>query len=80
MVNAAIGGKMNEITEWTSVSDLENLRWYFRTFGDQSIRMVDLKEALAAAKGEIKSTDMESSKQPIGNVSASVQGANHAAN
>ena len=79
MVNAAIGGKMNEITEWTSVSDLENLRWYFRTFGDQSIRMVDLKEALAAAKGEIKSTDMESSK-PIGNVSASVQGANHAAN
>jgi hypothetical protein len=46
----------------------------------QSIRMVDLKEALAAAKGEIKSTDMESSKQPIGNLSASVQGANHAAN
>jgi hypothetical protein len=42
--------------------------------------MVDLKEALSAAKGEIKSTDMESSKQPIGNVSASVQGANHAAN
>lgn len=79
VVNAAIGGKMNE-TEWTSVSDLENLRWYFRTFGDQSIRMVDLKEALAAAKGEIKSTDMESSKQPIGNLSASVQGANHAAN
>ena len=26
---------------------------------DQSIRMVDLKEALAAAKGEIKAIDME---------------------
>jgi choloylglycine hydrolase len=80
VVNAAIGSKMNEITEWSSVSDLKNLRWYFRTFEDQSIRMVDLKEALAAAKGEIKSIDMESSKQPIANVSASVQGANHAAN
>ena len=79
VVNAAIGGKMNEITEWTSVSDLENLRWYFRTFGDQSIRMGRSQGGAGAAKGEIKSTDMESSK-PIGNVSASVQGANHAAN
>ena len=80
VVNAAIGGKMNEITEWTSVADLKNLRWYFRTFEDQSIRMVDLKEALAAAKGEIRSIDMESSKQPIANVSTNVQSANHAAN
>jgi choloylglycine hydrolase len=71
---------MSDITEWTSVADLKNLRWYFRTFTDQSIRMVDLKEALAAAKGEIKAIDMESSKQPIANVSADVQGANHAAN
>ena len=80
VVNDAIGGKMNEITEWTSVADLKNLRWYFRTYEDQSVRMVDLKEALAAAKGEITSIDMESSKQPIANVSADVQSANHAAN
>ena len=48
MQNSAIGGTVDEITEWTSVADLKNLRWYFRTFGDQSIRMIDLKQALAA--------------------------------
>jgi choloylglycine hydrolase len=80
VVNAAIGGKMNEITEWTSVADLKNLRWYFRTFTDQSIHMVDLKEALAAAKGEIKTIEMESSKQPIANVSANVEAPKQAAN
>ena len=79
VVNSAVGGKMNDITEWTSVADLKTLRWYFRTFTDQSIRMVDLKESLAAAKGEIKTIDMESSKQPIVNVSANVEGNNHAA-
>jgi choloylglycine hydrolase len=80
VLNSAVGGKRSDITEWTSVADLKNLRWYFRTFDDQSVRMVDLKEALAAAKGEIKTIDMESSKQPIANVSANVKGANHAAN
>ena len=34
--NSAIGGTVEEITEWTSVADLKNLRWYFRTFTDQS--------------------------------------------
>jgi choloylglycine hydrolase len=43
--NSAIGGTVDEITEWTSVADLKNLRWYFRTFTDQSIHVVDLKEA-----------------------------------
>ena len=80
VVSSAVGGKLSDITEWTSVADLKNLRWYFRTFEDQSIRMVDLKEALAAAKGEIRSIDMESSKQPIANVSTNVQSANHATN
>ncbi len=23
-----------ELTQWTSVSDLKNLRWYFRTYDD----------------------------------------------
>src|SRR6476619_702199 len=41
--NSAIGGTVAEITEWTSVADLKNLRWYFRTFTDQSIHMVALK-------------------------------------
>ena len=41
--NSVIGGTVDEITEWTSVADLKNLRWYFRTFTDQSIHMVALK-------------------------------------
>jgi choloylglycine hydrolase len=80
VINAAVGDPTPEITEWTSVNDLKNLRWYFRTFADQSIRMVDLKEAVAAAKGKIVTIPMEQSKQPIANVSADVSSMNHAAN
>jgi choloylglycine hydrolase len=57
-----------ELTQWTAVSDLKNLRWYFRTYDDQSIRMVDLKQAVAAAKGEPRTIKMEST-QPIANAS-----------
>jgi len=71
VVNSAIGTPVDEITEWTSVADLKNLRWYFRTHTDQSIRMVDLKEAIDAAKGETSVIEMEVSKEQIGNVSAS---------
>jgi choloylglycine hydrolase len=70
VVNAAIGEPADEITEWTSVADLQNLRWYFRTHTDQSIRVVDLKQALAAAKGEISTIEMEGKTETIGNVSA----------
>ncbi len=80
VVNSAGGEKMDETTEWTSVADLKNLRWYFRTFKDQTIHMVDLKQALAAAKGEVATIDMETSEQPIANVSANVSKSNHAAN
>ncbi len=72
VVNSAVGEPTPEITEWTSVNDLKNLRWYFRTFTDQSIRMVDLQEAIAATKGEIAVIDMEQTKQPIANVSAEI--------
>ena len=61
---------MDETTEWTSVADLKNLRWYFRTFSDQSIHMVDLKQAVDAAKGDIATIEMEGTKQPINNVSS----------
>lgn len=63
--NSAIGGTVDEITEWTSVADLKNLRWYFRTFTDQSIHVVDLKEAVEAAKGEVRILKMEGTPQPI---------------
>ena len=71
MQSSAIGGTVDEITEWTSVADLKSLRWYFRTFADQSIRMVDLKEAVAAAKGEMRTIEMEGTTQAIGNASTS---------
>ncbi len=70
LVNSASGETLDEITEWTSVADLKNLRWYFRTFDDQSIHMVDLKQAVDAAKGDIATIEMEGTKQPINNVSS----------
>lgn len=75
VVNAAIGEPTPEITEWTSVADLKNLRWYFRTFSDQSIHMVDLKKAVEAAKGEIATIAMEGTKQPIMDVSSAATAA-----
>ena len=63
--NSAIGGTVDEITEWTSVADLKNLRWYFRTVSDQSIHVVDLKQAVEAAKGEVRIIKMEGTTQPI---------------
>jgi choloylglycine hydrolase len=78
VVSPGSGGPADEITEWTSVADLKNLRWYFRTFEDQSIRMVDLKEAIAAAKGKIVTIKMEGTTQPIANVSAEVMSSKQA--
>jgi choloylglycine hydrolase len=69
--NSAVGTAVDEVTEWTSVADLTNLRWYFRTRSDQSIRMVDLAAAVAAAAGRIVEIPMES-EQPILDVSADV--------
>ena len=80
VINGSVGQPTAEITEWTSVSDLTNLRWYFRTFQDQSIRMVDLKQAVEAAKGEIATIEMETSEQPIANVSAALKTGKQAAN
>jgi choloylglycine hydrolase len=57
-----------EATTWTSASDLKNLRWYFRTYDDQSIRSVDLAKALAAAQGKIRFIKMET-QQPVSDVS-----------
>ena len=64
-----------EYTLWTAASDLKNLKWYFKTFGDQSIHEVDLKAAMAAAKGSIQTITMDA-EQPIIDVSAKLVGAN----
>jgi len=62
-------GQMHaEATTWTSAADLKNLRWYFRTYDDQSIRSVDLAKALAAAQGKIRFIRMQA-QQPVSDVS-----------
>lgn len=73
---SAVNSETGEITEWTSVADLKNLRWYFRTFEDQSIHMVDLKQALAAAKGKIATIKMQGLTQPIANASTNIAAGN----
>ena len=72
-VRAVQGGQMHaESTTWTSASDLKNLRWYFKTYEDQSIRSVDLAKALATAQGRIRFIKMDS-PQPVADVSTSFQ-------
>jgi len=68
-VRAVDNGQMHaEATTWTSAADLKNLRWYFRTYDDQSIRSVDVVKALAAARGAIRFIKMET-RQPVTDVS-----------
>lgn len=67
-----VNSNSDEITEWTSVADLKNLRWYFRTFEDQSIHMVDLKQAVDAAKGKVVTIKMQGLTQPIANTSTDI--------
>ena len=73
---SVVNSESSEITEWTSVADLKNLRWYFRTFEDQSIHMVDLKQALNAAKGKIATIKMQGLTQPIANASTNIASGN----
>ena len=42
---------------------------YFRTYQDQSIRGLDLKEAIKAANGEIVGIEMEKGPHPVSNFS-----------
>jgi choloylglycine hydrolase len=53
-----------DYTVWTSVADLKNLLWYFRTYTDQTIRMIDLHKALAAAGNQVRLISM-TSEQPV---------------
>ncbi len=53
-----------ERTQWSTVSDTKSLRFYYRTFGDQSIYMVDVPKAVEAAAGEIRMIEM-GADQPI---------------
>lgn len=57
-----------DTTVWTTVSDLKNLRWSFKTYKDQTIKTIDLREALAAAGNKVRVISM-GTEQPIVNVS-----------
>jgi choloylglycine hydrolase len=48
-----------DYTQWSTVADTKNLRWYYRTYDDQTIRVVDLKQALAAAGDTVRLISME---------------------
>ena len=37
------GVEVADYTQWTSTADLKNVRYYFRTFDNSRIRMIDLK-------------------------------------
>jgi choloylglycine hydrolase len=51
------GRQVADYTLWTGASDLANLRYYFRTFDNSRIKMVDLKTLNLDAK-EIKTISM----------------------
>lgn len=57
-----------DYTVWSSVANLRDLTWSFRTYNDQSIRTVDVRQALAAAKGQVRHITMDS-VQPVEDVS-----------
>jgi choloylglycine hydrolase len=65
-----------DYTMWTSVADLQNDRWYFRTYDDQAIRMVDLRTALASAGNKIGYISMNS-HQVIIDTSTSLRASNN---
>lgn len=52
------GKEVADYTQWTTAADLKNLRYYFRTFADSRIRMVDLKTVGLDGK-EIKTISMK---------------------
>ncbi|MCF8003521.1 MAG: choloylglycine hydrolase family protein [Chromatiaceae bacterium] len=47
-----------EITTWTAVSDLQKLHYHWKTYGHQSVLVVDLHEALKQAGGKLLTREM----------------------
>jgi choloylglycine hydrolase len=62
------GKEVSDYTLWTSAADLKNMRYYFRTFDNSRIRMVDMKAMDLDAK-EIRAISMKGEEQ-IEDVSA----------
>ncbi len=56
------GHMVADYTLWTSVSDLTNRRYYYRTFENSRIRMVDLKAVDLKGK-DIRTISMQGGEQ-----------------
>jgi len=56
------GKEVSDFTQWTSAADLKNLRYYFRTFDNSRIRMIDLKAVDLDAK-EIRTISIKGEEQ-----------------
>ena len=56
------GKEVADYTLWTSAADLKNLRYYFRTYDNSRIRMIDLKAADLDAK-EVRTISMKGEEQ-----------------
>jgi len=48
-----------DYTQWSSVVDLKNLVYYYKTFKNNNLVAVDMKKALEAAKGKERTIKME---------------------
>ncbi len=71
-VRDVVNGKsIDEWTLWTAAADLRNLRFYFRTFNNQSLRSVDVRKVLASAGSTAEYLQMET-EQPTPITSASL--------
>jgi choloylglycine hydrolase len=56
------GKTVDEYTLWTTAEDLKNLKFYYRTFDDQTLRALDVRKALNAAGGKIQELPMETNE------------------
>ena len=59
----------SDYTQFTVARDPQSLRYYYKTYNDQTIRMVDLRKFDLNAK-EVKKLSTMGSKQPIVEMSA----------
>ena len=59
LVHSDEGGKVEyEYSQWEVVGDLGNLRYYFRTYGNMNLRMIDLNE-IDFGPGKVKHIRMD---------------------
>ncbi len=56
------GEMRSDTTAWTTVVDLKNGTWAFRTYKNQNLRQITLRDALAACRGQARIVPMESAE------------------